>query len=439
MKIYIKRNNIIRQFQLFVLIVLAGYISCQTEELVQDNPEEKEIEVVYEVFEMKIHVANDAPVISKEPADYLGCSVTIDGKGIEDDYKGAARIRGRGNSTWLWYDKKPYRIKLEEKAEILGLKKNSDWVLLANYRDPTNLMNTFGFEVAKWLGLPYTNNSRYVELSLNGNYVGLYQLTEQVETGSNRINIDEIEGVLLSLDKDDGPELSPSEGNNFWSSVFKMPVCIKHPNQPTLIQISTVQKDFAKLEKAIDESNYDSVAALLDIASLIDFLILQELVYNVEVDAPRSVFIHKDKGGKYVMGPVWDFDAGFDFDWGSMYTGHNYFRAQELLLGTDPANHKNGYRVPEFFTQLFRNKQFVLEYKERWNEIKDDIFVVAWRSMENYSLALQEAMERDFKRWPIDKNYNTEIERMEEWLENRVSHLTTIINNYPEGSILANH
>ena len=154
----------------------------------------------------------------------------------------------------------------------------------------------------------------------------------------------------------------------------------------------------------------------MDIQSFIDYLIVQELVYNVEIDAPRSTFIHKDMGGKYVMGPVWDFDAGFDFDWGTMYTGHNYFNAQELVLGTNPAVHRGGYGIPGFFTQMFRNQQFVLEYKARWNEVKDYIFDDAWEVMEEYELCLQDALHRDYQRWPIDRNYVTETNRMEDWL-----------------------
>ena len=428
-----KRNSYSLLATIIFIWILTGFISCQNEFIDPEDPKNDTVSQVYNVFEMDIQVENNVQIISKEKEDYLNCTVYLDGKDIYEDYSGTARIRGRGNSTWFWYDKKPYRIKLDEKSEILGLKSNSDWVLLANYRDPTNLMNAFGFEVAQWLGLPYTNHSRYVELTLNGEYIGLYQLTEQIEQGANRVAVHETDGVLLSLDLDDGPSLSPNNLDNFWSTVFRLPVCVKHPKNIGNEQLSDIQEDFAKLEKAIKEFNYDSVEVLLDIPSFIDFLILQELVYNVEIDAPRSTYIHKDIGGKYVMGPVWDFDAGFDFDWGTMMTGHNYFNAQELVLGTDPANHRGGYRISDFFTKLFRNKQFVEEYKNRWNEIKDELLEHAWAEMEKYILHLDDAMQRDFERWPIDRNYNTEINRMKSWLTERVAFLTTVINNYPEG------
>jgi spore coat protein CotH len=431
-----RKRGTFRITELLLISLALGLITaCQPLDPDPDNKEDtKDVPVVYDVFKMEIQVEN-SPIVSKEPEDYLNCTVTIDGKEVMDDYQGTARIRGRGNSSWLWYDKKSYRIKLDEKSEILGLKSNSDWVLLANYRDPTDLMNVFGFEVAGWLGLPYTNHSRFVEVTLNGGFIGLYQLTEQVEQGGNRVDVDDLDGLLICLDADDGPEFSPVATDNFWSTVFEVPVCVKYPEEPTAGQLSAVRDDFAKLENAINNYNYDSVAVLLDIPSFIDYMIVQELVDNVEIAAPRSVFMYKDKGGKYVMGPVWDFDAGFDFDWGTMYTGHNYFNSQGLVMGTDPALHRNGWKISEFFTQMFRNEQFVVEYKARWNEVKDEIFEHAWGVIEEYELCLKDAMARDFQRWPIDKQYTGEINRMEDWLSERVTYLTTVINNYPEGIV----
>jgi len=435
-----RRSNMkIRKLGLFkaktFLILTAGLgltMACERTE--PDDPGENgKVPIACQVYEMAIEVENHAPIVSKD--DYLKCSISVNGKGILTDYQGTARIRGRGNSSWFWYDKKPYRIKLDEKHDMLGLKSKADWVLLANYRDPTDLMNVFGFEVADWLGLPYTNHSRFVEVTLDGNFIGLYQLTEQVEQGGNRVDVDDTDGLLICLDADDGPELSPTTGDNFWSKIFQLPICVKYPKDASADQLDYIRNDFAKLENAINDYNYDSVAALMNIPFFIDYLILQELVYNVEIDAPRSVFMHRDKGGKYSMGPAWDFDGGFDFDWNTMYTGHSFFNQQELVMGTDPANHTNGYRIPGFFTQMFRNQKFVLEYKKRWNEVKDSVFGHAWGVIEKYEFYLQDALARDLTRWPIDRNYATETNRMKDWLSNRVPYLTTVINAYPEGTI----
>ncbi len=108
----------------------------------------------YCVARMDITVDGGMAITSKDKSAYQGCTIKIEADTVAWNYEGRGRIRGRGNSTWEWYPKKPYRIKLDEKVEILGLDANKDWVLLANYRDPTNLMNTFVFEMGQGLGMP---------------------------------------------------------------------------------------------------------------------------------------------------------------------------------------------------------------------------------------------------------------------------------------------
>jgi len=253
----------------------------------------------YKVAKMTITTDGGAKVDSKEKADYRACTIKIESDTAVWNYEGRGRIRGRGNSTWLWYPKKPYRIKLDEKASILGLAEDKDWVLLANYRDPTHLMNTFVFEMGHGLDIPYSNHSRYVELTLNGEYVGLYQLTEQVEQGKSRVNINGKKGWLLSLDVDDGPAEAPNASDNFWSSVYRMPVCVKSPEAEDYSTPETLIEDAKKalsdLENIIHSHDYEALAKFCNIPVMIDYLLIQEYIYNVELSAPRSIYIHKDK------------------------------------------------------------------------------------------------------------------------------------------------
>ena len=385
---------------------------------------------------MDITVDGNMAITSKDKVDYRACTITIASDTAVWNYEGRGRIRGRGNSTWEWYPKKPYRLKLDEKAEILGLAADKDWVLLANYRDPTHLMNTFVFEMGAGLGIPYPNHTRYVELTVNGDYKGLYQLTEQVEQGKNRVNIDKEEGLLLALDVDDGPEEAPHADDNFWSQVYRMPVCVKSPDNTEKSGTSAARKELAPLENAIHSHDYDALAEMMDIPVMIDYLLIQEFIYNVEVAAPRSIFLHRDKGGKWTYGPLWDFDAGFDFDWGQMYTGHQFFSDyRETVLGTDPARHVSNYTyTSSFFTDMWKSKQFVSEVKARWKQIKPRIMAEFWPETKRYADAAAEAMERDAKRWPIDKQYQTEINRMEKWLNSRVVFMDNIVNGYPAGN-----
>ncbi len=382
----------------------------------------------YKVFGMNITTVGGVAVDSKD--EYVDCYVSVDGRGEYKNYSGTARIRGRGNSTWLWYDKKPYRIKLDVSDKILGIKKNRDWVLLANYRDPTDFMNTFTFEAARWMGLPFTNHTRYVEVFLNGDYIGVYQLTEQVEQGGHRVDVSEQGGVLLSFDLDDGPELSPDATDNFFSEVFNLPMCVKFPDEPTAEQIAQIKADFAVLENAIKATDYEAVDSLMDIKSLIDYLQLQEYIYNVELRAPRSMFMFRDVNGKYTLGPIWDCDAGFEFNWGNMMTGHDYFASyKSLLMGTDPYRQSAG--VSQFFVGMFANRQFVKEYKRLWAERSDSIFLAGWTECEKYLAHLNEgAIDREENRWPIGKSTLTEIERMKTWLVNRKDYLNGVVANY---------
>ena len=396
----------------------------------------------YQVAKMSIEVDNGMAITSKDKKDYRGCKIKIESDTAVWNYEGRGRIRGRGNSTWLWYPKKPYRIKLDEKASILGMAEEKDWVLLANYRDPTHLMNTFVFAMGQGLGVPYTNSNRYVELTINGDYKGLYQLTEQVEQGKSRVNINSKKGWLLSLDVDDGPAESPNAGDNFWSSVYHMPVCVKSPEAEDYATPETLladaQKALGDLERIIQSHDYEALSKVCDIPVMIDYLLIQEYIYNVELSAPRSIYIHKDKDAdsKWTFGPLWDFDAGYDFDWSQMKTGHKFFSDyRETVLGTDPANHVSNYTyTPSFFTDMWKNKQFVSEVKNRWNALMPRIMSEFWSEAKRYADAAAEAMERDAKRWPIDKDYKTEIKRMEKWLNSRTIYMDNIVRNYPAGN-----
>jgi len=389
----------------------------------------------YRVFSLYIDTQDQMGV--QEHDTWVYAHFSLDGKGEYSDYSGTGRIRGRGNSSWDWYDKKPYKFKLDYKSKLLGLDKAKDWNLLANYRDVTDLMNALAFETARYMGMPNTLHSRYVEVFLDGEYIGLYQLTEKIEVDNSRLDLDRNEGLLLSLDLDDGPSLSPDDGDNFWTQVFKMPMTVKYPDEPSAEKLDSVKADFAILENAIKTHNYALVDSLMDIPSFISYLQLHEYLYNVEIDAPRSMYLYRDKGGKYVWGPAWDWDAGFDFDWGDMYTGHRFFSDyRELIYGTDPYNNKGAaYRVNDFFTEMFANSQFVTQYKEQWNAVKDSLYLIPWAKMEQWVENFnQGTLEREFERWPI-YGYTAaeETSKMSAWLQNRLEYLNGVIANYPDG------
>ena len=248
----------------------------------------------------------------------------------------------------------------------------------------------------------------------------------------------------MSFDKDDGPELSPGATDNFWSEVYDLPMCVKEPEDLSAEQIDSIKTEFALLEEAVKARDYAAVDQLMDIPSFIGILQLHEFLYNVEIDAPRSLYIYKDKGGKYTFGPVWDWDAAYDFDWSNWTENHTYFSDyRELIYGKDPVKATGAnYHINKFFRDLFGDPTFVGQYKKAWTDVSDSIYVRNWEEVQKYVAEMNKgAYDRDVARWPL-KNPNwwggdyvvsEELEKMSTWLKRRKNYLDGIIAAYPEG------
>jgi hypothetical protein len=208
---------------------------------------------------------------------------------------------------------------------------------------------------------------------------------------------------------------------------------VKFPENPTPAEIAVIKSEFDQLELLIKNRDMIALSEKLDIASMIDFLIIQELTRNVELVSPRSMYLYKDSDNIYHFGPVWDFDGGFSFDWASMKTGHNYFGSQSWLMGSsNPAGHpSDAYnRIPGFFVNLFGDNNFSAAYRDRWKELQAGMLTHCFKQLEDYELHCESAMERNSKRWPIGKDYTVEIERMKKWLSIRATNYSTIVAKY---------
>lgn len=427
--------------------------ACGKDEIIpgrRGTPEsgaQEQVPTIAPVARLIVNTEKGVAVDSKDPADYRRCTVTVEGGGTESpllDVPG--QIRGRGNSTWEWYPKKPYRIKLDNSSSLLGLPANRDWVLLANYRDVTHMMNAVGFYLASELGLPYTNHIRFVTLTLNGKDMGLYTLTEQVEEGGNRVRLDKDNGILLALDVDDGPRYQPTATDNFWSQVFSMACAVKYPADATRADATKVREAFGKLEKAIEDEDWEEIQELLDVESMIHYILVQEIIQNVEMDnnpSIRSGFIHRyDSRSKWVMGPLWDCDAGFDYNWGDMYDyyglGHTFFENyRELVFGADPyyGGSVYGSGTSPFFSCMFGNEEFVKQLQECWKLNHESLLTGVLDYIDEMEILIADYAARDGALWNISRyNHAEEVNKMKQWLQNRFNYLDGIINNYPVGT-----
>ena len=439
-----------------ILLAAAGMTACRPDEITGDDPDEEtegkdhpapDVDpatvsfTVDALARIVITTEESVPVNSKEK--YVPCTVKV----TEGEESWAAevsgQVRGRGNSTWNWYPKKPYRIKLNTSSSFLGMAKNKDWVLLADYRDVTHMMNLTGFYLARELGLPYTNHVRYATVSLNGKNLGLYMVTEQVEEGGNRVKLDPKKGILLALDINDGPGDEPRATNNFWSEVFEMAAAVKFPDDADKTVRDRVKEEFSFLERAIDSKDWAAVRRELDVESMARYILVQEIIGNVEMDnnpSMRSGFIHRyDDDSKWVMGPLWDCDGGFNYNWGDMYDargwGHTYFESyKSLIFGTDPYHHRGAYgsTASDFFCRLFGIPEFVQLLQREWNDNHDRLLDGLLSCLDETEDLIGGAAQTDMDQWGIG-NYRhaEEFRKLRSWLKNRFNYLDGVIRNYP--------
>ncbi|MDR3275758.1 MAG: CotH kinase family protein [Treponema sp.] len=338
-----------------------------------------------------------------------------------DDYN--AEIRGRGNSTWV-YPKKPYRLKFTSKQGLFGLEQAKSWVLLANFRDPTMLMNIIAFELGARFGFAYTNHYIPVDLVLNGVYEGTYVLTEQVQVGAGRVDIDEDQGFLVELD------FHYDEEPKFKTSIIHLPVMIKSPEDLGPSGYDFVKDAINALEAALyaesfPESGYRD---LIDLDNFVDYILINDLLMNTELQCPASVYMYRDAGAgaKIKLGPLWDFDSGFGFQeatartFFTKYTGRIPFIVQF-----------DGIEGQFFFRKFFEDPVFRARYKARWIEKYADIDSMI-HFIDGMAEELYASQQQNYQvwQWSGGTDYNGEIAKMKLWWRNRVAYLDAEIRKY---------
>lgn len=258
------------------------------------------------------------PILSK--TEWVSGQISIDGIDAYPDLaEMACEVRGRGNTTWMW-PKKPYTLRLESKTSVLGMPRHKRWVLLSNFIDRTLQRNLLAFHIGATLSnLAWTPRYVPVELVLNGIHYGQYLLTEQIRVDDNRVNITEMEasdnageavtgGYLLELDFHFDNEIQ-------WKD-HGIPFAVKYPDEEDITpeQIAYIQKYVAQAAEALYGDDFcdpeKGYAAWIDTDSFVEYWLVNEVMGNHELGNPGSVFMHKDRGGKLVAGPIWDFDFG---------------------------------------------------------------------------------------------------------------------------------
>lgn len=363
----------------------------------------------------ELTITTTDPSIAEIPSKdyYLEGTLAVNGRGGYEDYTGKTEVKGRGNSTW-GYPKKPYRLKLNKKAEICGLGKAKNYVLLANHLDPTLMLNSVAFKIGRLLELPFTNHAIPVDVVLNGIYKGSYLLTEQIEVKENRVDLDENNSVMWELDSywDDEPK--------FKSTAFNLPVMVKDPDLTTE-QFEYWKKDFNAFttQFAKEPLEGNSYVDMIDIESVAKFLITFNLVHNMEINHPKSVFLHKERNGKYVMGPIWDFDWAYDYEG----TSNHFGRYNTPLFSSS----MNGVGTA-FFQRFLQDSRVKTIYKRTWQDFKNNKLDALLQYVDDYAVMLKPSVERNSELWENTRSFDTKVKELKTWLKNRADYIDSEVS-----------
>jgi len=334
---------------------------------------------------------NNIPIVSKD--DYVNATLTLKNKGIILHENLPLRIKGRGNSTW-GHPKKPYKLKFDERTSLLDMPNVKEYVLLAEYGDKSLMRNYVAHQLASYLEVGYTLETRFVEVYLNEEYNGFYLMTEQVEVDKNKLSIESSDladgGILFELESDDRINDEGIE-NIDWFRVSNKNYVIKSPdsedysvavmNQKANYMIEYIEA----FEDSIDNNTFEDY---IDVDSFIDYFIVQELTKNVD-SGYSSVYSFKDKDGLLTMGPLWDFDI-------SLGNG-DYFDS------TPVGFHAYGYNL--WFTMLMDNSTFKQRYVSRYNEVVDLYIPELLNDLRIARELTYDARVKNFTKWDILNSY----------------------------------
>lgn len=242
----------------------------------------------------------------------------------DSDNRPSLQIRGRGNYTWTNYEKKPFRLKLDKKADLMGTGKSKHYSLLPHCDDYYGyIRDHVGFELSRRMGLAWTPRHEPVELVLNGDYRGIYFLTEQIKIAPNRVNITEQEdmetdpehitgGWLLEIDNywdDKQLHVTDSSGEELLINITSHSPEDLSPEQFDYMY-SLIYKTDSLIK--VDDKTDTAWESAIDMDSLACFYIINELMDNIEA-FHGSCWMHKERGEntKLIFGPVWDFGNAF--------------------------------------------------------------------------------------------------------------------------------
>lgn len=399
---------------------------------------------------ISIHTTNAQDIIEKEV--YLKGIISVISDNGTQIYTDSLEIKGRGNASW-GFPKKPYRLKFFKKVSLLGLPATEkSWTLINNYGDKTLMRNLLAFDLSKKLEMPYTPAAKSVDVFLNGEYKGSYQLCDQIEVATGRVIVDKMKatdttlpalagGYLIEMDAYANQEIS------WFNSVRNyVPVTIKYPKDDEIVpaQSAFIKSHFEKMETALFASNYTDATngfrKYIDTETFLRHFLVGEMSGNT--DTYWSTYMYKTRtDDKFYFGPVWDFDIAYENDYRTypINSNPNWTYASTGSAATGVREIVNRiFSDPTMLTQL---KSIYAKYRNTGVITESSLLKV----IDDNATMLNQSQKLNFMRWSmlntkvhmnpqILGTYEAEVlnvknfvkERLK-WMDNKLGYITSAL------------
>lgn len=358
---------------------------------------------------------------------YYNAQIIIrDDNGTIEERIEPTTVRGRGNATWDIYDsqKKPLRLKFPKKTALLGdeYAKEKSWTLLANHLDITLIRNAMANETGKKLGLPFCPAYKFVDLIVNGTYMGTYQISDQVQAADKRVPISENTGYFI--------EANSGKRKGFledpYMKVGDIYVNIKSPdpdieNGATATEINDSKDTYVTADPKYDalktrlgkmvslakEGNYAvNWMKYIDVETAVNAFIGEDISGNRDGTVANNYAYMNDIDSKLFFGPLWDFDLA----WGCYSTmEQKHFWEEEITA------------FGSLCKQVFDNDPyFVKALYERWQTIYDhgDLITYLQGRADAISASINESATQNF----LSRSEGGAGEPLSNWANNYTSH-----------------
>ena len=362
------------------------------------------------------------------------------------NYSGTIGIETRGSSSQA-LPKKPYSVDtleddgVEDKGvKLLGMSKEDDWVLNSFAFDDSMMRDYISYQMARQMG-QYAANLRYCEVVLNGEYIGLYALSEKIKRDGDRVNIAKLKDSENSLPEVSGGYLMQTdrvsaENPAAWYSNGAEYIHEK-PNSDdiTTIQSSYIEAVFRGLDNNANNSSITSgYPSIIDVPSFVDYILMAEMASNVDAYA-LSTYYHKDRGGKLRAGPVWDYNLTYGNDLFDFF-GTNYDRSH-----TDVWQFAYSNTGSYFWGDLFNNSTFKCYLAKRFDELTKagqplNLDYIS-SLIDSTIILISEAVVRENEKWETIEDFNGEIANMKDWIQERISWMRNNLGTFSNCNSIA--